>query len=418
MPCEHFALSRWSVTAKRLPKSSRFYPQEPLKTLKEAPTKCLVLLLSFVLLIPVFATRCPAKDINALTADSPVTFDLPSVMTATPIATNSNQVIVKLRLSSMTNPVGNAQTQHWWIIARSEQPTMQVVDYSPRTETDCELSSGIDTKSSTEKSTSLGFGISFDYNHFANLRGANDQVTKELETLQFQTKARRQAKIASGTIDRGKGVYFKWMRTAEQVLDGEKEFQFTLQTPDQWRCGTICLTVIASGTDKQFNFQSVSWQQNTKELQSQEFVIAIHREDDPKAAQAALELTEQEQRLRRLASDSEQSRDPLPWTKPFVDIGKKIEQVIKDTPSHSWLDQVMHGSIDPYHDSDIRKLPVETRVAILEYLKQKQYFLALNQQRMRAPEERIEKRAVHAPSEVNFSRLSELEMDASILISD
>ena len=414
MPCKHVALSRWPVTAKRQPKSSRFDLREPLNTLKEAPTKSLGVSLSFVLLIPIFATRCPAKDIKALTADSPVTFDLPSVMTVTPVATNSNQVIVKLRLSALTNPVGNAQTQHWWIIARPEQPSMQVVDYAPRTETDCELSSGIDTKSSTEKTTSLGFGISFDYNHLANLRGASDQATKELETLQFKTKARRQAKIASGTINRGKGVYFKWMRTAEQVLDGEKEFQFTLQTPDRWRCGTICLTVIASGTDKQFNFQSASWQQNTKELQSQEFVIAIHREGDPKAAQAALELTEQEQRLRRIASDSEHSRDPLPWTKPLVDIGKKIEQVIKDTPSHSWLDQLMHGSIDPHHDSVIQKLPVETRVAILEYLEQRRHFLALNQERINV----TEKKTVHASSEINFSRLSELQMDASMLISD
>lgn len=414
MPCKRVARSLWCVTATGQSKISWFDPRDSLEILKEAPAKSFGVLLSFVLLSPIFATRCPAKDITTLTADSPVTFDLPSVMTVTPVATNSSQVIVKLRLSALTNPVGNAQTQHWWIIACPEQPTMQVVDYSPRTETDCELSSGIDTKSSTEKSTSLGLGISFDYNHLANLRGAGDKATKELETLQFQTKAKRQAKIASGTINRGKGVYFKWMRTAEQVLDGEKEFQFTLQTPDRWRCGTICLTVIASGSDKQFNFQSASWQQNTKELQSQEFVIAIHREDDPKAAQAAVELTELEQKLRRLASAKEHPSDQLPWIKRLGDFGKKIEQVIKDTPNQSWLDQVMHGSIDPHHDNDIQKLPVETRVAILEYLEERRHFLALNQERISI----AEKKTVHAPSEVNFSRLSELQMDASILIRD
>lgn len=331
--------------------------------------------LTFTLLLD---GKCPAEHINPLETESPVNFDLPSVMTVTPVSDRCNEVVVKLRLCALTNPNQPKPTQYWWIVAQPEQPNIQIVDYAPRTETDSELSTGIDTKSSTEKSTSLGFGLTFDYNQLANLRGAGDQATKKQKTVQFQTKATRQAKIASGTINRGKGVYFKWMRTAEQVLDGEKEFQFTLKTPNHWRCGTICLTVIASGSEKQFNFQSASWQHHATELQSQEFVIAIHREADKQASEAALKLSEQEQKLRSLATLSEHSHDQPQWSKLLVDFGKKIEQVIRDTPNRSWFDRLTSESIDPHNDEEIQNLAVETRVAILEYLEQKRQFLALN----------------------------------------
>ena len=101
MPCDRFALFRWSrpsihqtmITTLQLHQSSR----------KKRPNLRFLsfLGLTFTLLLD---GKCRAEHINPLETESPVNFDLPSVMTVTPVSDRCNEVVVKLRLCALTNP--------------------------------------------------------------------------------------------------------------------------------------------------------------------------------------------------------------------------------------------------------------------------------------------------------------------------
>ena len=73
--------------------------------------------------------------------------------------------------------------------------------------------------------------------------GGDDQI-KNSDSTQYQKRAPQQAMIAAGTTDRGRGVYFKFRWTADQVLEGEKRFRWTVAVPESWRGGLIDVQII------------------------------------------------------------------------------------------------------------------------------------------------------------------------------
>ena len=83
-----------------------------------------------------------------------------------------------------------------------------------------------------------------------------------------------QAVTASGTINRGRGVYFKLRWTAQQILEGEKTFHNTSR-PEQWRGSLMDVSVIAQGERKSFG-----WERETKTIGSANFVVAVFKDHD------------------------------------------------------------------------------------------------------------------------------------------
>ena len=138
------------------------------------------------------------------------------------------------------------------------------------------------------------------------------------------------------------------------------------------------LTVIASGYQKKFDLPSVSWHKNSVNLKKQNFVVAIHRDQDALAADAALTLANQERRIRSLAHRSELEKidgSPIPL---LNDLRRWVEQMLTNTEHHDWAQRVVNDHLDPYTDKEVKELSTETRVAILDYIETREKFLKLN----------------------------------------
>jgi hypothetical protein len=181
------------------------------------------------------------------------------------------------------------------------------------------------------------------------------------------------AVTTSGTINRGRGVYFKLRWTAQQILEGEKTFRLTLKVPSGWRGTLMDVSVIAQGERK-----TITWERETKTIGSANFVVAVFKEHDRDAEAEARSLAECEYALRTLAAKhraSEANSHSLPSVLRHV--ANKLDFESDHQQDTDWLQRLLTNRADPHLDKQISRLPMPIRVAILDYADQRDAFVAM-----------------------------------------
>jgi len=312
-----------------------------------------------------------AADRNAV-----VHFDIPPSAAANVVESASGRASLKIeiKLSSMISSPEAARIDQWLVRCQPRGQFASIVDYSPRTETGSDIASHIQVKQSKEKQQSLGVGVNGNY--FSNFSGnaGLDNSRKKIDSLQFDRLAPIHAVTASGTINRGTGVYFKLRWTAEQILEGQKTFQLVLDVPDTWRTGLIDISVVAQSEHKSFT----NWEPTTKTLGSGNFVIAVYREEDMRASEVARRMARAEHELRyRIQQESTSKRNnSLSALLRHMAIKMEFEKPRTNT---DLLERLMLNQADPHLDNDIRKLPMACRLAALNYSDAQNSFKDLNE---------------------------------------
>lgn len=296
-------------------------------------------------------------------ADAPqVAFDLPPITAASSTDDDPALVTFQLRLSSIIPAADAPRVDQWLVRCQPRNQDVLVADYAPRTETSSDLATPIQVKEIDE--SSQAFGISIDANHGNLVTGhaGTDHSKKTSTSQQFDRLAPHQAVTAAGTINRGRGVYFKLRWTARQVLEGEKRFSITLRVPEHWRGSLVDVSVVAQAQHKSL----VSWETETKTVGSANFVIAVYRQGDSDALATAQQLADAEQALRAIAR--RQVRTPPSPTLPNMlrHVARKLD-LQQDRPQPNWLPRVLLDQADPHLDKEICKLSMPTRLAVLNY---------------------------------------------------
>lgn len=315
---------------------------------------------------------------NAIAGDV-IQFDLPPVVAAQTESSPNDQtdlVTVHLPLSSMITSPTPPDIDQWLVRCQPRDADVAIADYAPRTETASDVASPIQIKQSEETSSSLGVAINGAYGKVAHGNLGADQGQKNIETIEYQRHASLQAVTASGTINRGRGVYFKLRWTRQQVLEGEKVFTITLAVPRHWRGSLIDVSVIAQGECKTFG----GLDHEIQTVGSANFVVAAHRAGDSIAAAHAQTIAEAEHHLRMLATKmspnaSRGSIPSLPSMLRHVAIKLDLDTKADD---NAWLGKLVAGSADPYLDKRISQLPMALRVAAIDYADSRKQFAGLN----------------------------------------
>ena len=302
-----------------------------------------------------------SPTMNSAVAQEAVRFDLPPTVVAT-TQSAPNLVTLTLRLSSMIQSPSVPRIDQWMVTCRPRGENMAVVDYFPGTETASDVSTPIQVKRSQENSQSLGIQLDGSYPHIAGATAGADVATKDSESVQFERTAPVHAVTAAGTIDRGRGVYFKLRWTATQVLEGEKQFLVTMRVPDGWRGSLFDVSVRAERTEKKFG----GLDRETVTLGAADFVIAAYREGDSQAQVQASELVRAEDDLRKIAATTHVRQ-------PIRSLPGMLRHVIAKFDADSnvagtqWVSRLISGRADPHLDKAIVKLPMPLRLAALDY---------------------------------------------------
>ncbi len=100
--------------------------------------------------------------------------------------------------------------------------------------------------------------------------------------------------IESGTAGRGTGAFFRFYDSRQVAVEGGRELRLLYRLPDSWRAGLLVIRTRiylrgGMGEEPRLHYQ-------------REFVVPIHRSNDPIAQQQAIAYVQAESRLRSLWS--------------------------------------------------------------------------------------------------------------------
>ncbi len=317
--------------------------------------------------------------ISALAGMSPnaaVQFDLPPVAAAVALSDDLNVVTVEIRLSSMIASPESPPIDQWIVRCQPRDRSISIVDYAPRTETGSDVATPIQIKNISEKGSATGISMDGSYGHLARINAAADRSKKLTNSVQFDRVAPVQAVTASGTINFGRGVYFKLRWTAQQILEGEKTFRLSLRVPSEWRGSLMDVSVIAQGERKSFG-----WDREIKTLGSANFVVALFKDHDTEAETIARSLAESEYALRILAAKHRVTEiDSHSLPSMLRHVANKLDFESDERPQQDWLQRLLTNGADPHLDKQISKLPMPIRIAVLDYVDHRNAFLTMEAQ--------------------------------------
>ena len=145
----------------------------------------------------------------------------------------------------------------------SPEMRLDILDFLPNTTLEStyaddriEVSDVTQTSEANSEEARVGYSI-------FSLNAVRNQSAKRLEQNLYQRVAPKSLVLASGTINRGHGVFYKLRPSKGATLEGAKDFTFLATVPKTWRgdwCTFLCLarynkkslvasSVVLAGTD-------------------------------------------------------------------------------------------------------------------------------------------------------------------------
>ena len=312
---------------------------------------------------------------DATANDAVVAFDAPAIAVAVPVnpavvntpLTGGKLIRVKIPVSTFLSPEFTGQVSEYVVEIQSPQQSMRVVDFWPKQELYSDVQGTVSVDNKYHKDSHFAFNVSGGYEPF--VRGnANGEFNEKIDShQQFERKPPMQLLTSAGSVRRGFGVFYKFRPGPVPQLEGEREVAILFEVPQNWRADLLQVSMHAVGQDRSARAET---------LGQSRLWMTVHQEGDQAAATQAQRYVAQERALRALAAASQKQIEekslPTFWHK----MGAALEVVEPKIPA-DYLSQVLFGASStkgtsqPYFDDATNRLPVNVRVAILDYWEQR-----------------------------------------------
>ncbi|MCA9194428.1 MAG: hypothetical protein KDB03_21810 [Planctomycetales bacterium] len=305
-----------------------------------------------------------------------VRFDTPAIVIAQPInpavveqPTMGGRLLrLQIPISTFIEASFQGQISELTIELISPNQTLRVIDFWPRMETYSDIEGSVNVQTTQQQDRNLKVNLTAAYPPVTgSLAGDFQNKTQYQES--FQRRPPMQVLLSSGISHRGYGVCFKFRPGTTPMLEGTHDIAILVEAAPQWRGDLIRFLARASGTGgKTHSRGSV--------LSQTDLWIATHLEGDHQACAEVRCYVTQEQRLRALAASQAgvvaEHALPTWWHR----LGAAMEVVEPRIPDN-YLGNALFGDPQQYFDHHTSRLPVDLRVAILDYWDQKKSVLGL-----------------------------------------
>jgi len=167
-----------------------------------------------------------------------------------------------------------------------------VADYAPKTQTVSEIEGLITVEKSKDKNNGVGINLSSGYQDLVSGTAKADISQRTGSKIKYQEVPQHEVLVASGTVQRGTGAFFRFHPSKRETLEGGRDLIVAYRVPQSWRGGVLKIECRADGHRKIIG----SWREPFEE--SRAFVLPIYLEGDDQARQAAIGFVRSEQNLR------------------------------------------------------------------------------------------------------------------------
>lgn len=262
----------------------------------------------------------------------------------------------------------------------SPERSMQVMDYLPRTTLASDYAGNVGIEEKTEQSATAGLNAAGAYGPLTATNGTLSASDKNANCRRYELLPPLETVAASGTLERGNGVYFKLRPTARNSVEGAKEIVVVLRTASTWRADYVTVRCQALGQPSQVPFAS----RETQICGQGSFLVALYLASDETAQETAREFIVAESELRQVAGSErdevERRSAPTPVHELAVQLAVKQPRIPAD-----WLEQLLVGS----QRESIRflgYLPAPVRESAMDYSAARRKLRALNEPPARLPQ--------------------------------
>ncbi len=244
----------------------------------------------------------------------------------------------------------------------SQQTSVSVADYSPKTTLASDQAGNVVIEKKTETNNHAGLALTAPLEWPVKVTGSGDLGTKSLDSVRHELVPRMIPVTASGTIQRGRGVYFKLKPSRGGTLEGSKQFTVIFRVPQSWRGGSALLACTALGVDRGV----------VRPLDEQiicgvrRFIVALYLEGDVDAKAAAQRLVRAESQLWHAVSTRRAEIERLSRPTLVHKVGMLFDAVRPLIPEE-WAQQLVYGPRPELTGKIAARLPPEVQEAVAEY---------------------------------------------------
>lgn len=283
---------------------------------------------------------------------------------------NSKMVDVQLDVSALFTPGDTAVITEYTVRIVSRHEDVQVADYSPRTELQSEVFGPLQVSQEGDRVREAAIRGVAGYPGVGSAQGYAYYHDNSRETVHFAKKPALELVNAAGTLERRRGVYFKIKQSSQTTLEGARPFRIVFEVPNSWRADLLDVTIEAAGLDSANS-------KRPRILSTQQFVVAVYQEYDENAANAATRYVRQQEKLKQSAKTFAKTIEQRSYPTPIHKLGAKLDMYEPSIPQQ-WLESLVYQQGVSYNLTKLSHLPVDLRVAILNYLDQKHLMESLS----------------------------------------
>lgn len=309
------------------------------------------------------ASFCAAEEVR---------FDVPSVVIAQRIdASSVNQPLMGGKLVRIRVPVSiyfadqRGRISEATVTVSSPYRSLRVLDFSPRTQVASHIDGSVMVKRSESIKSNAGAKGGFNIQPAGNATietGVQNATTVEST---FQQKPEEHVVASSGTVDRGHGVFFRFRSGPGSIIEGVREIAILAEVSDAWRADMLTFSMKATvqGARRGQPSETRLW-------------AVTYQEGDQAAAAQARRYIGAEQNLRGLAASHSDQVRQIANPNVFHKIGQALD-IVEPRVAPDYLSSVIFSMRNRFYDNpQTNRLPVDLRIAILDYWDEREKLIA------------------------------------------
>jgi len=235
-------------------------------------------------------------------------------------------VEARVRLSTLVRFGVKQDDLRLFIAVHSASPSTRVHDFLPKTTVDSAYATNLSIETNQEYLKSLGLTASGALD-LVKISGNGGLSKKDIQKVRYELLPPKETLTASGTLERGTGVYFKLRGSGQISLEGSQEYIVALRVPKEWRGGLVAVQAKAYG-------------KKGKPAGRSQFLLALYQAGDGEAKDAAERLVGLELALRQLAEKSSNDIKHNAFPSWAHRLGKTFS-VVDAKIDADWLEQVV-----------------------------------------------------------------------------
>lgn len=283
---------------------------------------------------------------------------------------NSRLVDVQLDVSALFTPGDAAVVTEYTVRIVSRHEDVQVADYSPRTELQSDVFGPMQISQEGDRVREAAIRGVGGYPGVGSAQGYAYYHDNSHETVHYAKKPSMELVNAAGTLERRRGVYFKVKQSSQTTLEGARPFRIVFEVPNSWRADLLDVTIEAAGLENAYS-------KRPRVLSTQQFVVALYQEYDENAANTATRYVRQQENLKQFAKTYARDIEQRSYPTPIHKLGAKLDMYEPSIPQQ-WLESLVYQQGVAYNMTKLSHLPVNVRVAIMNYLDQKHLMESLS----------------------------------------